>query len=52
MPRDGFFDFAVEFTAVFYKDDAIKVSISAANDFIDKFLEKHFTDYEDEENGI
>jgi len=51
IPRDGFFDFAVEFTAAFYKNEAIKVSVSAANDFIDKFLEKHFTDY-DEEDGI
>jgi hypothetical protein len=47
MPREGFLDFLNEFANEYCPEEAKKISIEKAYEFIDKFTAKHFMDDDD-----
>lgn len=45
-PKEAFVEFAREYSNEFFPIDAQTVSLDRTNKFIDRFLEKKFTDYD------
>lgn len=50
-PKEAFIDFAVEFSNEFFPIDAKTVSFKQTQDFTDRFLKKHFMDYDEDATG-